>query len=170
MTILLEGNEYGYPQIHCKLCPMKEGKAKTQIYLLQMINIPDWPFNMIAIDLITDLNVSTSGNQHILFSFDHLMGWQEAFLIPNKSADTIVCVFINNYLTVHMYPMYILSDNGMELQISLWMMYSNNLASIVFSQPRITHRAIENWRYSKSILNTHSRNCVRITCTAESNA
>ena len=29
----------------------------------------------IAIDLITDLNVSTSGNQHILTIINHLTGW-----------------------------------------------------------------------------------------------
>ena len=28
MTVLLAGNEQGHPQIHHKLCPMKEGKGK----------------------------------------------------------------------------------------------------------------------------------------------
>ena len=45
---------------NCTLC--KREKAKMQMYPLQMMDIPDWPFDKIAIDLVTDLNVSTSGN------------------------------------------------------------------------------------------------------------
>ena len=44
------------------------------------------------------------------------MGWPEAFPIPDKSADTIVSTFINQYLPVHMCPRYILSDNSMEFK------------------------------------------------------
>ena len=47
------------------------------------------------------------------------MGWAEAFLIPDKSPDTIVSTFISQYLPVNMYPMYILSDNCMEFKNSL---------------------------------------------------
>ena len=50
---------------------------------------------------------------------EHLTGWPEAFPIPDKSADTIVSSFINEYLPVHMCPWYILSDNGMEFKNSL---------------------------------------------------
>ena len=38
---------------------------------------------------------------------------------PDKSVDTIVITFINEYLPVHMYPWYILSDNGTEFENSL---------------------------------------------------
>ena len=47
---------------------------------------------------------------------DHLTGWLEAFPIPDKSADTIVSTFINQYLPVHMCSRYILSDNEMEFK------------------------------------------------------
>ena len=84
-----------------------------------MMDIPECSFDKITIDLITDLNVSTSGNHHILTIIDHLTGWLDAFQIPDKKANTIVHVFINNYLPVHMCPMYILSDNGTELKNQL---------------------------------------------------
>ena len=69
----------------------------------------------ICIGFITDLKVSTSGNQHILTIIDHLMGWPEAFPIPDKKAYTIVQVFMNNYLPI-ICLRFILSDSGMEFE------------------------------------------------------
>ena len=82
-----------------------------------MTKIPEWPFNRIAIDLVTECETSSSGNKHILTIIDHLTWWLETFPIPDKSADTIVSIFINHYLPVHMCPRYILLDNGMEFKI-----------------------------------------------------
>ena len=104
-------------------------KAKVQHYPLQMMEIPDRPFDKIAIDLVTECETSTSGNKHILTIIDHLTGWPEAFPIPDKSADTIVSTFINEYLPVHMYPWYILSDNRTE--------FKNNLMDQVLQQLQI---------------------------------
>ena len=84
-----------------------------------MTKIPDRPFDKIAIDLVTDCKTSTSGNKCILTIIDHLTGWPKAFPIPDKSADTIVATFINEYLPVHMCPQYILSYNGTEFKNSL---------------------------------------------------
>ena len=102
---------------NCALC--KREKARTLVYPLQMTDIPDRPFDKIATDLVSDLNVSTSGNQHILTVTDHLMGWPEAFPIHDKKAYSIVCIFIINYLPIHMCPHFILSDNGMEFKNQL---------------------------------------------------
>ena len=98
----------------CALCQRE--KAKFQAYPLQMTEIPECPFNKIAMDLVTECKTSSSGNKHILTIIDHLTGWPEAFPIPDKSADTIVSTFINQYLPIHMCPRYILSDNGMEFK------------------------------------------------------
>ena len=109
---------------NCVLC--RCDKAKVQQYPLQMTEIPDRPFDKIAIDLVTDCETSISGNKHILTIIDHLTGWPEAFPIPDKSADTIVATLINHYLPVHMCPRYILSDNGTE--------FKNNLMDKVLQQ------------------------------------
>ena len=87
---------------NCALC--KREKAWKQVYPLQMTDIPDRPFDKIAIDLVSDLNVSPSGNHHTLAVIDHLMGWPEVFPTPNKKADTTVYIFINNYLPICMCP------------------------------------------------------------------
>ena len=60
---------------HCALCRI--GKVNTQMYPLQMTDIPDWLFD--KRDLIAGLNVSTSGNQHTLTLINHLTGWPEHF-------------------------------------------------------------------------------------------
>ena len=49
-----------------------------------MTEIPDRPFDKIAIDLVTECEISTSGNKHILTITDHLTGWPEAFPIPEN--------------------------------------------------------------------------------------
>ena len=91
-----------------------------------MTEIPNRLFDKIAIDLVTECEMSTSGNKHSLTNIDHLTGGPEVFLIPDKSADTIVSTFINEYLSVHMFPRYILSDNGSE--------FKNNLMDQVLKQ------------------------------------
>ena len=101
---------------NCILCQRE--KATVQHYTLQIMEIPDRPFDKIAIDLVMECDMSTSGNKHFLTIIDHLTGWQEAFPIPDKSADTIVSTFINEYLLVHMCPWYILLDNRMEFKNS----------------------------------------------------
>ena len=102
---------------NCILCQRE--KAKVQYYPLQMTEIPDRPFDKIAIDLVIECETWTSGNKHILTKIDHLTGWPEAFPIPDKSTDTIVSTFINKYLPVHMCPWYILSENRMGFKNSL---------------------------------------------------
>ena len=102
---------------NCTLCYRE--KAKVQSYHLQITEILEWPFDKIAIDLVTQCETSTSGHKHILTIIDHLTGWLEAFPIPDKLADTIVSTFINHYLPVHMCPRYILSDNITEFKNQL---------------------------------------------------
>ena len=80
---------------NCTLCHRE--KAKVQNYPLEMTEIPDRPFDKIAINLVTECEMSTSGNKHILTIIDHLTGWPQAFPILDKTADTInKCVFLNH--------------------------------------------------------------------------
>ena len=104
-------------------------KTKVQTYPLQMTEIPEHPFDKITIDLVTECKTSSSGNKHILTIIDYLTGWSEAFPIPDKSADTLVSTFINQYLPVHMCLRYILSDNGTE--------FKNHFMDQVLQQLRI---------------------------------
>ena len=102
---------------NCTLCCRE--KAKVQSYPLQMTEIPERPLDKFATDLVTECETSTSGNKSIPTIMDHLTGWPEAFPISDRSTDTIVSTFINHYRPVHMYPRYILLDNGTEFKNQL---------------------------------------------------
>ena len=131
MTVLLERNEHGYKEIHHPMWSLPQRKSKSSCLPLQMTDIPECPFNKIAIDLVTKCETSCSGNKHILTIIDHLMGWPEAFPIPDKSADTIESTFINQDLPVSMCPRYILSANGTEFKNQLKLV---NLYSTYYNQ------------------------------------
>ena len=125
----------------CALCCRE--KAKVQDYPLQMTEIPEHHFDKIAIDLVTECETSSSGNKHILTIVDHLTGWPEAFPIPDKSADTIVSTFINQYLPVHMCPRYILLDDGMEFKNHLMDQVLQQLGIDIYSLHHTTLKAME---------------------------
>ena len=80
---------------NCALCKRK--KAMAQVYPLQMTDIPDKPFHKISIDLVSVLNVSASGNQHILTVIDHLMGWPEVF--PSMTRKQIPLFMFSSLIT-----------------------------------------------------------------------
>ena len=69
-----------------------------------MTEIPDRPFDKIAMDLVTDFTESSKENKHIPTIIDLLTGWPEAIPIPNKSANTITKAFIRHYLPRSMCP------------------------------------------------------------------
>ena len=111
-----------------------------------MTEIPDRPFDKIAIDLVADCETSTLGNKHILTIINNLTGWPEAFPIPEKSVDTIVATLINQYLPVHMCPRYILSDNGMEFKNGLMDQVLQQLGiDRIFSAP-YHPKAMASWK------------------------
>ena len=147
---------------YCTLCCRE--KAKVQAYPLQMTETPDRPFDKIAIDLVTECKTSNSGNKHILTIIDHLMGWPEAFPIPDTSADIIVSTLINQYLPVHMCPRYTSSDNGTEFKNNLMDQVLKQLGIKSIFQHLTILRATESWKFSINIWNQHWRSYVRRNC------
>ena len=152
---------------NCALC--KWEKARTQVYSLLMMAIPDRPLDKIAIDLVSDLNISASRNQHILTIIDNLTGWPEAFPIPDKKADNVVCISTINYLPIHMFPHFILSDNGREFRNQLMDSILKQLAiDCIFPAP-YHPKLMENWKFFTNTLNQLLRNCVKMIQTTRAN-
>ena len=137
---------------NCILCQRE--KAKVQHCTLQMTGIPDRPFNKITIDLVTECEMSTSGNKYILTIIDHLTGWPEVFPIPDKSADTIVPHLLMNiyqYTFAHGTSYQIMEWNS---RIVSWTKSYNNLELTGYSQHHTMHRVITSLK-SSTIPETH---------------
>ena len=116
-----------------------------------MTEIPDRPFDKIAIALATEYETSTSGNKHILTITDHLTRWPEAFPIPDKSADTIVATFINEYYQYTCAPNIFCQTMGQNSRTASWTKFYNSLGLTEFSLLHTNPRVMENWKFSTSI-------------------
>ena len=102
-----------------------------------------------------------SGNKQFLTIIDHLSGWPEAFTIPDKSADTIVSTFINQYLPVIFLDIYCLTMAWSSRTIygpstEWWGMKWIFPCHIIL-------RAIKNWKFSINTWNQPCRSYVRRT-------
>ena len=72
------------------------------------------PFEKITIDTCGPYPVSYSGNKYLLSIIDMYAGWPELYPIPNKSAETVANIIINEIIPRHSCPRVLLSDNGTE--------------------------------------------------------
>ena len=106
------------------------GGPRRQMYPLQIMDIPDWPFDKFAIDLAMDLNVFKSGNQLILTIINLLTGWPEVLQSPKEGRHHCLWFLVITTCQFTCAPdiyYLIMEENS---RISLWMTYSNNLALI----------------------------------------
>ena len=118
-----------------------------------MMEIPDRPFNKIAMDLVTDFTESNKGNKHILTIIDLLMGWLETIPIPNKSADTITKAFIRHYLPRHLCPRSYYRIMAWNSRIRPLTESQRILVSKGYSLHHTTLKVMGNWRHSTNFLN-----------------
>ena len=101
--------EYIDKCIQCKVRNMQPHKAP-----LQETSIPAYPMAVLALDLSGPYRKTLSGNVYICSFIDVYSGWLEAYAIPDKSADTIVTVLLEEIIVRHSTPLKIISDNGTE--------------------------------------------------------
>ena len=135
-TVLLERNGKGCERLHPMMSCVSTGESMSTIISTTHDEIPDRPFDKIAMDLVTDFTESIKGNKHTLTIIDLLTGWPEAIPILNKSADTITKAFIRHYLPRHMCPQFILSDNGTEFKNQIFDKVTRDLGiERIFSAP-----------------------------------
>lgn len=81
---------------------------------MQNMPIPSAPMEFVGIDTVGPLPRTDSGNEYICTIVDHFSGWPEAFAIPDKKAETIARVLLDEFLPRHGCPRVMLSDQGTE--------------------------------------------------------
>ena len=96
----------------CVTCQSRKmQKIKTP---LQDTDIPPYAFAKISLDLSGPYPTSLSGNKYIVGFVDWYSGFPEAFAVPDKCADTIAHLIIEEIFPRYGAPLEIVTDNGSE--------------------------------------------------------
>ena len=81
---------------------------------LHETEIPLYPFAKIGLDLSGPYPTTLLGNRYIVSFVDLYSGWPEAFPVPDKSADRIVHLILEEIFPRFGCPLQIVTDNGTE--------------------------------------------------------
>ena len=92
---------------------------------------PPYPFAKLSMDISGLYPTSLSGNRYILSVVDHYTGCPEAFAIPDKSAQSVAHILVDEILPRFGCPCEIITDNGTENE--------NQVMKEVFAKLNIHH-------------------------------
>ncbi|KAK3097609.1 hypothetical protein FSP39_011373 [Pinctada imbricata] len=106
-----------YKKIHayieeCVTCQTRSSRKSKPP--LKETEVPPYPFAKIGLDLSGPYPTTFSGNKYIVSFIDVYSGWPEAFPVPDKSADRIVHLILEEIFPRFGCPLEIVSDNGTE--------------------------------------------------------
>ena len=96
----------------CVTCQLRS--SHTNRVPVQDTDTPPFAWAKCAVDISGPYPRSVSGNRFVCSFIDLFSGYPEAFAIPNKEAETIAHLLIDEICTRYSCPLEILSDNGSE--------------------------------------------------------
>jgi len=100
---------------HVNRCvPCQTRNLSTFRPRIQESDIPPFPFAKIAVDICGPYPKTLSGNQYIVSFIDIYSGWPECFPVPNKKAETVCHLLIEEIFPRFGAPLQLVSDNGTE--------------------------------------------------------
>ena len=130
--------KYYFPNLYQRLtsyvnaCVTCQTRAlKKQRPPLQEMEQPPYPFAKLSMDISGPYPTSLSGNRYILSVVDHYTGWPEAFAIPDKSAQSVAHILVDEIFPRFGCPCEIITDNGTENE--------NQVMKEVFAKLNIHH-------------------------------
>ena len=92
---------------------------------------PPYPFAKISMDISGPYPTSLSGNRYVLSLVDHYSGWPEAYALPDKTAQSIAHVVLDEFFPRYGCPCEMVTDNGTENE--------NQVMREVFEELKIHH-------------------------------
>jgi len=95
--------------VTCQTRNLKKVKAP-----LKETDIPPYAFAKIAVDLSGQYPRTLANNRYIVSFIDLYSGWSESFAVPDKSADNIVHLIMDQIFPQYGCPLQLLSDNDTE--------------------------------------------------------
>ena len=96
----------------CTICQTRSLQKISQP--LHETDIPPYPMAKLSLDLSGPYPTTLSGNKYIIAFVDWFSGWPEAFAVPDKTADTVAQLIIEEIFPRHGCALQIVSDNGTE--------------------------------------------------------
>ena len=96
----------------CTVCQTRSLQKIRQP--LQETDIPPYPMAKLSLDLSGPYPKTMSGNKYIIAFVDWVSGWPEAFAVPDKTADTVAHLLIEEIFPRFGCPLQIVTDNGSE--------------------------------------------------------
>ena len=113
----------------CVTCQTRT--LKKQRPPMQEMEQPPYPFAKLSMDISGPYPTSLSGNRYILSVVDHYTGWPEAFAIPDKSAQSVAHILVDEIFPWFGCPCEVITDNGTENE--------NQVMKEVFAKLNIHH-------------------------------
>ena len=105
---------------------------------MQHSQIPQYPFEMIAIDMSGPFVQTNAGNRYILSIMDLFSSWVECFAIPSKSTETVAHILLTEIIPRYSTFRVMVSDNGNEF-VSQVIRHLNNYMGVTHIKTSI-HR------------------------------
>ena len=112
-------HKYYWPNMYKELCDYINNSITCQTRNLtkvkppqQETDAPPYPFAMIGLDVAGPYHKTLSGNKYVVGFVDWYSGWTEAFPVPDKSADTIEHLLLEEIIPIHSTPLQLVTDNG----------------------------------------------------------
>ena len=93
--------------------------------------MPNYPFDICGIDTCGPFPEIEFGNKYIVTLIDHFSSWPEAFAVPNKSAETVARLLLEEIIPRHTCPRKLVSDRGSESV--------NRIVAIISERLKICH-------------------------------
>ena len=96
----------------CAVCQLHSRKPER--YEMGEMPIASYPIELISMDLIGPFIPSTNNNRYILTIICHCTGYAEAIPIPDKTSNSVITAFADQFIARHGVPEVIITDNGKE--------------------------------------------------------
>ena len=96
----------------CEVC-QRRMLRKLQAEL-QDSEMPSGPLHSVGIDTVGPFVTSPNGNRYLVTVVDWYTSWVEAYPIPNKEANSIAQVLLEQYIPRYGCPVTLISDRGTE--------------------------------------------------------
>ena len=78
------------------------------------------PFELMGMDILTNLNETLDGYKHIVVLTDYYTKWPEAFAVKDHSAKTLAQIIVKEIMSRHGAPERIITDRGQDFMLDMY--------------------------------------------------